>query len=255
MNKTKIDSTSIGENMRERVRIQVLLFITLIVMGHVVLAESQKERKDLNGYWVETSGRGVLAIEGDTATFSPKGDWQADDRYKAELNGNKFTLTPNKDSVTFHKAMTTTIDWNEPVLSLNNNRYRFIPAPEIKAAELDGYWAEETKKGNTLEIRAMQYKNQASRYDFYWWKVNTGYASYQQGVDKDVPLNIVNGFVFTNPNLSDAYLHYAIKRQGDTIYYVDSNGARWSETKTKKLKAYQPPKGFRDMTAVVNQYQ
>jgi hypothetical protein len=255
MNKTKIDSTSIGENMRERVRMQVLLFITLIVMGHIALAESQKERKDLNGYWVETSGRGVLAIDGDMATFSPKGDLKADDRYQVELNGNKFTLTPNKDSVTFNKAMTTTIDWNEPVLSLNNNRYTFIPAPEIKAAELDGYWAEETKKGNTLEIRAMQYKNQASRYDFYWWKVNTGYASYQQGVDKDVPLNIVNGFVFTNPNLSDAYLHYAIKRQGDTIYYVDSNGARWSETKTKKLKAYQPPKGFRDMTAVVNQYQ
>ena len=65
----------------------------------------------------------------------------------------------------------------------------------------------------------------------------------------------VNGFVFTNPNLSDAYRHYAIKREGNTIYYVDSNGATWSETKTKTLKQYQPPKGYRDMTAIVEQYQ
>ena len=240
--------------MRERLTVLVLACMTLIAVSHNVFAESQKER-NLNGFWVEISGRGVLVIDGDMATFSTTGDLKADDRYQVELNGNEFTLLRSKNSSTFNKAMTATIDWNEPVLSFNNNRYRFIPAPEIKAAELDGYWAEETKKGNTLEIRAMQYKNQASRYDFYWWKVNTGYASYQHGVDKDVPLNIVNGFVFTNPNLSDAYRHYAIKREGDTIYYVDSNGARWSETKTNTLRDYQPPKGFRDMTAVVNQYQ
>ncbi len=238
--------------MRERVRMQVLLFITLIVMGHAALAESQKDKNNLNGFWVETSGRGVLAIDDDIATFSSKGDLNADDRYKVELNGNKVRMLPSRNSVTFKKAQTTTVDWNEPVLKLKHNRYTFIPAPDIKAAELDGYWAEETKRGNTLEIRAIQYKNQASQYDFYWWKVNTGYASYQQGMDDDVPLDIVNGFVFTNPKLSDAYRHYAIKREGDTIYYVDSNGASWSETKTKTLREYQPPKGFRDLTEVVN---
>ncbi len=241
--------------MRERVRMQLLVFITLILMGHAALAESQIERNNLNGFWVETSGRGVLAIDGDIATFSPKGDLKAEDRYRVEQNGNDVTLTPGKSSVTFHKTMTTTIDWNKPVLSLKHNRYTFVPAPEIKAAELDGYWVEKSKTGNTLEIRAMEYKDQASRYDFYWWKVNNAYASYQQGVDEDVLLKIVNGFVFTNPNLSDAYRHYAIKREGETIYYVDSNGATWSETKTKTLKQYQPPKGYRDMTAIVEQYQ
>ncbi|KKM61965.1 hypothetical protein LCGC14_1526450 [marine sediment metagenome] len=241
--------------MREIARMQVLVFIILIVMGHAALAESQKDKNNLNGFWVETSGRGVLAINGDIATFSSKGDLQSEDRYLIEQNGNEVTLTPGKNSVTFHQSMTTTIDRNKPVLSLKHNRYKFVPAPEIRAAELDGYWAEESKTGNTLEIRAMQYKDQASRYDFYWWKVNNGYASFQQGVDEDVPLKIVNGFIFTNPNVSDVYRHYAIKREDDTIYYVDSNGATWSETKTKTLKQYQPPKGFRDMTAVVERYQ
>lgn len=241
--------------MRKRFALQVLAFMTSLVMTFAALAEPAKEKNDLNGFWVETTGRGVLAIDGDIATFSPKGDLSADDRYSVTFKGNELTLRPSKDSSTFKKAVTTTIDWNKPVLSLKQNRYTFIPAPEIEAAELDGSWEEETKKGNTLEIRAMQYKKQASRYDFYWWKVNNAYASYQEGMDEDVPLKIVNGFVFTNPNLSDAYLHYAIKHEGNTIYYVDSNGATWSETKTKTLREYQPPKGFRDMTAVVEKYQ
>ncbi|HEC74441.1 MAG TPA: hypothetical protein ENI26_08720, partial [Methylophaga aminisulfidivorans] len=96
--------------MREIARMQVLVFIILIVMGHAALAESQKDKNNLNGFWVETSGRGVLAINGDIATFSSKGDLQSEDRYLIEQNGNEVTLTPGKNSVTFHQSMTTTID-------------------------------------------------------------------------------------------------------------------------------------------------
>lgn len=236
--------------MKKGFKLLAAAIVTLMPLGNITLAEagqSQAKAEQINGFWVETSGHGVLAIDGDMATFSAKGDLNLEKLYNVELKGNALTLTPAKGSNKFNKTMTTTIDWDKPVLSLNRDRYKFIPAPQIKPEELDGYWYEETETGNTLEVRAMEYKDQASRYDFHWWEVNPGYGSYQKGLDEDVPMKIVNGFVFTNPKASDDYLHYAIKRDGDTIYYVDSNGATWSETKTETLREYQPPKGFREM--------
>jgi hypothetical protein len=230
--------------------------LMLLPMMPAVHAETVKDATEtaskpklerLKGFWVEKSGHGVLAIDGDLATLSPKGDLNLDNLYNVELNGDELTLTPADGSKKFNKPMTTTVDWEGETFSLKRGRYQFVPAPNIKASELDGYWYEETKIRDTLEVRAMEYKNNASSYDFHWWEVNPAYGSYQKGLDEDVPMQITNGFVFSNPKAGDDYLHYAIKREGDTIYYVDTNGAQWSETKTETLKKYQPPKGYKEL--------
>jgi hypothetical protein len=235
--------------------------LMLMPLLNIVQAESaadtttqvEAKKAQLRGFWVETSGHGVLAIDGDLATLSSKGDLSLDELYNVEVNGTELTLTPAEGSKKFNKTMTTTIDWDKQTFSLNRGRYRFVPAPTIQPSELDGYWYEETKIRGTLEIRAMEYKNGATSYDFHWWEVNPAYGTYQKGLDEDVPMQIVNGFVFINPKASDEYVHYALRREGDTIYYVDSNGATWSETKTETLKAYQPPKGYKELKGWMTQ--
>jgi hypothetical protein len=235
--------------------------LMLMPLLNIVQAESaadtttqvEAKKAQLRGFWVETSGHGVLAIDGDLATLSSKGDLSLDELYNVEVNGTELTLTPAEGSKKFNKTMTTTIDWDKQTFSLNRGRYQFVPAPTIQPSELDGYWYEETKIRGTLEIRAMEYKNGATSYDFHWWEVNPAYGTYQKGLDEDVPMQIVNGFVFINPKASDEYVHYALRREGDTIYYVDSNGATWSETKTETLKAYQPPKGYKELKGWMTQ--
>lgn len=207
----------------------------------------EDKKAQLRGFWVETSGHGVLAIDGDLATLSAKGDLSLNELYKVEVKGNELSFIPAEGSKKFNKTMTTQVDWDKQSFSLNRGRYQFVPAPTIQSAELDGYWYEETETRGKLEVRAMEYKNGATSYDFHWWEVNPAYGSYQKGLDEDVPMQIVNGFVFINPKASDEYVHYALRREGDTIYYVDSNGATWSETKTETLKAYQPPKGYKEL--------
>lgn len=207
----------------------------------------EDKKAQLRGFWVETSGHGVLAIDGDLATLSAKGDLSLNELYKVEVKGDELSFIPAEGSKKFNKTMTTQVDWDKQSFSLNRGRYQFVPAPTILPAELDGYWYEETEIRGTLEVRAMEYKNGATSYDFHWWEVNPAYGSYQKGLDEDVPMQIVNGFVFINPKASDEYVHYALRREGDTIYYVDSNGATWSETKTETLKAYQPPKGYKEL--------
>lgn len=209
---------------------------------------SQNQQQSLHGHWVDTSGRGVLTFENGLAFFSPTGKAEPENTYQVELSGNnQLTMTPTEGSKKTNKTITTEVDWNKQTFSFNNGLYNFVRPPQIKEQELDGYWYEEADMQGAKHIRAMEYKNNASSYDYHWWRATPVLGTFQKGVDRDVSLKLQHGFVFTDPKSSSPYVHYAIKKDGDTIYYVDRNGATWSETKTEDLYVYDVPKGYKEM--------
>lgn len=209
---------------------------------------SQDQQHNLQGQWVDTSGRGVLTFENGMAFFSPTGEADPQNTYQVELtDSNQLTMTPTQGSKKTNKTIATEIDWDKQTFSFNNGLYNFVQPPQISGQTLDGYWYEEADTQGAKHIRAMEYKNNASSYDYYWWRVTPVLGTYQKGVDRDVSLKVQHGFVFTDPTSSSPYVHYAIKKDGDTIHYVDRNGATWTETKTDKLYEYEVPKGFKEM--------
>lgn len=209
---------------------------------------SQNHQQHLQGHWVDTSGRGVLTFDNGTAFLSPTGEADPKNTYQVELSADdQLTMRPAEGSNIANKTITTEVDWQKQSFSFKNGLYNFVRPPQISAKELDGYWHEEADMQGAKHIRAMEYKDNATSYDYYWWRVTQALGTFQKGVDRDVPLKVQNGFVFTDPKSSSPYVHYAIKKEGDTIYYVDRNGATWSETKTDTLYVYEVPKGFKEM--------
>lgn len=208
----------------------------------------QTRQHSLEGQWVDTSGRGVLTFDNGVAFFSPTGEADPENTYRVALtNNNQLTMTPTEGSKKTNKIITTEIDWNKQTFQFNNGLYNFVRPPQIAEQELDGYWFEEADTQGAKHIRALEYKNNASSYDYYWWRVTPALGTYQKGVDRDVSLKMHHGFVFTDPTSSSPYVHYAIKKEGDTIHYVDRNGATWTETRTDALYQYDVPKGFKEM--------
>lgn len=209
---------------------------------------SQSKQQSLQGYWVDVSGRGVLNFVDDVATLSATGEADPQNTYQVELATNgQLTMAPAEGSKVSNRAINTQVDWQKQTFSFNNGLYEFVRPPQITAEELDGYWYEEANMQGAKHIRAMEYKDNASSYDYYWWRVTEALGTYQKGVDRDVPLKMQHGFVFTDPTSNSPYMHYAIKKEDDTIYYVDRNGAMWSESKTDSLYEYEVPKGYKEM--------
>lgn len=209
---------------------------------------SQNNQQNLQGLWVDTSGRGVLTFENGTAFLSPTGEADPQNTYEVKLaDDGQLTLTPAEGSKASNRTINTQVDWQKQTFSFNNGLYEFVRPPQITAQELDGYWHEEANMQGAKHIRAMEYKNNASSYDYYWWRVTKALGTYQKGVDRDVSLKMQHGFVFTDPTSNSNYVHYAIKKDGDTIHYVDRNGATWTETKTDSLYVYEVPKGYKEM--------
>jgi|TARA_R110000851_G_scaffold118089_1_gene245283 hypothetical protein len=209
---------------------------------------SQNYQQSLQGHWVDTSGRGVLTFDNGTAFLSPTGAADPKNTYQVELSADdQLTMRPAEGSNKANKTITTEVDWQKQSFSFKNGLYNFVRPPQISPKELDGYWHEEADMQGAKHIRAMEYKDNATSYDYYWWRVTQALGTFQKGVDRDVPLKVQHGFVFTDPKSSSPYVHYAIKKEGDTIYYVDRNGATWSETKTDTLYVYEVPKGFKEM--------
>lgn len=209
-------------------------------------ASQQTPQQNLQGFWVDTSGRGVLTVADGVATISALGEADPQNTYQVELTaGNQLTLTPAPGSKTANKTINTQVNWQQQ--TINFGLYKFVRPPQISETMLDGYWHEEAEMQGAKHIRAIEYKENASRYDYYWWRVTPALGTFQKGVDRDVALQITDGFIFTDPGSSSGYVHYAIQQDGDTIFYVDRNGATWSETKTDSLYAYEIPKGYKEM--------
>ncbi len=209
---------------------------------------SQNQQQNLQGHWVDTSGRGVLTFDNGIAFLSPTGEADPQNTYQVELSGDgQLTMTPAEGSKASNKTIETQVDWQKQSFSFKNGLYNFVRPPQISEQELDGYWHEEADMQGAKHIRAMEYKNNASSYDYHWWRVTPALGTFQKGVDRDVSLKMQHGFVFTDPKSSSPYVHYAIKKDGDTIHYVDRNGATWSETKTDSLYVYEVPKGYKEM--------
>jgi hypothetical protein len=209
---------------------------------------SQNQQQNLQGQWVDTSGRGVLTFDNGMAFLSDTGDIDPFNTYKVALSADgQLTLTPAEGSKATNRTIETQVDWQKQSFSFNNGLYNFVRPPQITEQELDGYWHEEADTQGAKHIRAMEYKNNASSYDYHWWRVTPALGTFQKGVDRDVSLKLSHGFVFTDPGSSSNYVHYAIKKDGDTIHYVDRNGATWSETKTDSLYVYEVPKGYKEM--------
>jgi len=209
---------------------------------------NQNNQQTLQGHWVDTSGRGVLTFENGMAFLSPTGEADPQNTYQVELSSKgQLTMTPAEGSKVSNKTIQTQVDWQKQTFSFNNGLYEFVRPPQITEQELDGYWFEAANMQGAKHIRAMEYKNNATSYDYYWWRVTEALGTFQKGVDRDVSLKMQHGFVFTDPDSNSPYVHYAIKKEGETIYYVDRNGATWSETKTDSLYVYEVPKGYKEM--------
>lgn len=207
---------------------------------------SQRTQQNLQGLWVDASGRGVLNFADGLATISATGEADPQNTYQVELTaGNQLTMTPAEDSKAANKTINTQVNWQQQTISFG--LYKFVRPPQISETMLEGYWHEEADMQGAKHIRAIEYKENAAHYDYYWWRVMPAMGTFQKGVDRDVALQVTHGFIFTDPKSSSDYVHYAIKQDGDTIFYVDRNGATWSETKTDSLYTYDVPKGYKEM--------
>lgn len=228
----------------------LLSYVQAETVSESAITSSQNTQQIMEGYWVEVSGRGVLNVVDGVASLSSTGEVDPKNIYRLALadDGN-LTMTPTEGSKVTNKTINTQVDWQAETFSYGNGLYEFVRPPQVTTEMLDGYWHEEAKVQGVTHIRAMEYKNNASSYDYYWWQVTNGLGTYQKGVDRDVALNMKYGFIFTDPKSNSGYVHYAIKKEADTIHYVDRNGATWSETKTNSLYSYEIPKGYKELKA------
>lgn len=244
--------------MLQKKQIVTALCLFLMPVMSVIHAEpvqtvenkkSHQQQTDLDGYWVDLSGRGVLKIDNKTATFSVDGEANPSDHYLLTQKQQQLMLMPAPGSNEFNKPVKVTLNDENPSLQLKRGikQYHFVPAPNITPVLLNGYWYAENNEKGDKNIRAIHYKNNASIYDYYWWRVSPGFGTYQTHIDKNVPLEIKHGFILTAPGANNDFLVYATKQEGDTIEYVDSNGDSWSESRTDSLYQFTPPEGFKEL--------